>query len=63
MSNHINELKALVKQCAEVGVKVEEDNEKTVLLNNLSSKYQNIVFALSQLSSQSLDDIISTLLA
>ena len=47
----------------EVGVKVEEDDEKYVLLNSLSSKYENLVFTLSQLSSQSLDDMISTLLA
>ena len=62
MSSHINELKALVKQLAEVGVKVEEDNQKAVLLNSLSSKYHNVVFTLSQLSAQSLDDMISTLL-
>ena len=62
MSSHINELKALVKQLAEVGVKVEEDDQKAVLLNSLSSKYHNVVFTLSQLSAQSLDDMISTLL-
>ena len=44
MSIQINELKALVKQLAEVGVKVEEDDEQVVLLNSLSSKYQNVVF-------------------
>ena len=63
MSSHINELKALVKQLAEVGVKVEEDDQKGVLLNSLSSKYHNVVFTLSQLSAQSLDDMISALLA
>ena len=47
MSSQINELKALVKQLAEVGVKVEEDDEKVVLLKILSSKYHNVVFTLS----------------
>ena len=62
MSSHIIELKALVKHLAKVGVKVEEDEQKVVLLNSLSSKYHNVVFTLSQLFAQSLGDMILALL-
>lgn len=63
MSNHINELKALVKQLVEVGMTLEEEDVRALLLNILPpSMYNYVVFTLSQLSSQSLDDMISTLL-
>ena len=61
MSIHINDLKSLVKQFSKFDVNVEEDNEKVVLLNSLSSKYNNVVYTSSELSSQSLDDMISAL--
>lgn len=62
MSSHINELKLLIKQLTKVDAKVEEKDIKVILLNSLHSTYNNDFFTLSQLSSQSLDDIISSLL-
>jgi hypothetical protein len=46
MSSHNNVLKALIQQPAQVCIKVEEDDAKAVLLNNLPLKYSNIVFTL-----------------
>jgi hypothetical protein len=43
-------------------MKVEEDDAKSILLNSLPSKYNSVVFTLS-LPSQSLDDMVSFLIA
>ena len=51
-----------MRQLAETGDKVELDDGKEVLLNSLSSKYSNVVFTLSQLSSQSLEEMVASLL-
>ncbi|KAH9314127.1 hypothetical protein KI387_022754, partial [Taxus chinensis] len=50
-------------QLAEVKAAIEDEDAKAILLNSLSSKYSNVVFTLSQIQSQSLGDMIATLLA
>ena len=58
LSTHINELMSLFKKLVEIGAKVDRDDAKAILSNSLSYKYYNVVFTLSQVSSQSLDSII-----
>jgi hypothetical protein len=62
ISSRVNAFKALIQQCAKVGVKVEEDEAKVVLINNLPSKYSNLIFTLSNIPSWSLKTMISTLM-
>jgi hypothetical protein len=47
----------------EIGNKVDDDDAKAILLNSLPSTYDNLIFTLSQLSSRTFDDMITTLLA
>ncbi|KAH9327354.1 hypothetical protein KI387_007532, partial [Taxus chinensis] len=63
MSSHINNLRSLIKQLVEVKAAIEDEDAKAILLNSLSSKYSNVVFTLSQIQSQSLDNMIAALLA
>jgi hypothetical protein len=63
MSSHINNLRSLIKQLVEVKAMVEEEDAKAILLNNLPSQYNNVIFTLSQLPSQTLEDMIVALLA
>jgi hypothetical protein len=63
MSSHINNLRSILRQLAEVKVVVDEEDAKAILLNSLPSKYNNVIFTLSQLPSQSLEDMIVALLA
>eukprot|EP01018_Ginkgo_biloba_P039116 Gb_11768 [translate_table: standard] len=63
MSSHINNLRSLIKQLAEVNVMVDEEYAKAILLNSLPSNYSNVIFTLSLMSSQTLEDMISTLLS
>ena len=63
LSTHINELKALMRQLTENNSKVDEDDAKAILLNSLSSKYNNAIFTLSQMPLQSLDGMIVSLMA
>ena len=63
LSAHINELKSLMRQLREIKAQVEEDDAKAILLNSLSSNYDNTIFTLSQLSTKSLDEMIAALLA
>jgi hypothetical protein len=42
---------------------VDEEDAKAIILNSLPSKYNNVIFTLSQLPSQSLEDMIVALLA
>lgn len=63
LSTHINELMSLLRQLAEIGVKVDPDDAKAILLNSLSSKYSNVVFTLTQLPSQTLEGMVTSLLA
>ena len=63
LSNHINSLMSLLRQLVDVGTKVEAEDSKAILLNSLSSKSNKIVFALSQMSSQSLEEMVASLLA
>ncbi|KAH9288226.1 hypothetical protein KI387_032343, partial [Taxus chinensis] len=63
MSSHINNLLSLIRQLAEVTTAIEDKDAKAILLNSLSSKYNNVVVTLCQFQSQSLDDMIVALLA
>jgi hypothetical protein len=63
LSTHINELMSLFRQLAEIGAKVDPDDAKAILLNSLSSKYSNVVFTLTQLPSQTLEGMVTSLLA
>jgi hypothetical protein len=42
---------------------VEEEDAKAILFNIFPSKYNNVIFTLSQMSSQILEDMIVALLA
>jgi hypothetical protein len=42
---------------------MEEEDAKAILLNSLPSKYNNVIFTLNQMSSQTLEDMIVSLLA
>ena len=44
-------------------MKIEDEDVKAILLNNLSSNSDNVIFTLSQFSSKSLDEMIAALLA
>jgi hypothetical protein len=61
LSTHINDLMSLLRQLAETGIKVDPDDAKTI--NSLSSKYSNVVFTLAQLPSQTLEGMVTSLLA
>jgi len=63
LSNHINALMSLLRQLDDVGTKVEAEDSKAIMLNSISSQYNNIVFALSHMSSQSLEEMVASLLA
>jgi hypothetical protein len=65
LSSHINNLKSLLAQLAEIDSesKVDEDDAKAILLNSLSQKYDNAIFTLTQMPSRTLEDMISALLA
>lgn len=63
LSTHINELKSIMNQLAEIGSKKYEEDAKAILLNSLSSNYANVIFTSSQFSTRTLDEIIATLLA
>jgi len=63
LSSHINELKSLIRQFADIGIEVDEDDSKEILLNSLSSNYDNVIFTLSQIPSKTLDEMIASLIA
>jgi hypothetical protein len=63
MSNHINNLRSLIEQLSKVKATIEEENVNAILLNNLPSQYNNVIFTLSQMSSHTLKDMISSLLS
>lgn len=62
MSSHINKLRSLIRQLAEVQATIDEDYAKAILLNSLSSQYENVVFTLSQ-NSQPFEEMIVALLS
>ena len=62
MSNHISNLRSLINQLVEVGVVIDKDDAKSILLNSLPSKYSNVICSLIQMPPQTLEDVISTLL-
>jgi hypothetical protein len=41
---------------------MEKEDAKVILLNSLPSKYINVIFTLSQMSSQTLEDMVVALL-
>ncbi|KAH9312384.1 hypothetical protein KI387_027419, partial [Taxus chinensis] len=63
MSSHINNLSSLLRQLAEVKAPVDDEDAKPILLNSLPPKYSNVVFTLGQMPSNSLEDMISSLLS
>ena len=63
MSSHVNNLRSIIKQLAQVKAIVDEEDAKAMLLNNLLPKYNSGIFTSSQLPSQSLDEMVATLLA
>jgi hypothetical protein len=63
MSSHINNLKLLIKQLTEIGANFDEEDAKAILLNNLHSKCSDVIFTLTQMSFQTLEDMIYVLLA
>lgn len=63
LSSHINDLKSLLAQLADINCKVDDDDAKAILLNSLSLKYDNAIFTLTQMPSRTLEDMISALLA
>lgn len=62
MSNHISNLRILIRQLVEVNAPIYDDNAKAILLNNLPLKYENVVFTLSQIPSQAVDGMNLALL-
>jgi hypothetical protein len=58
ISSLINNLKSLIRQLTEVGAKVEDEDAKSLMLNSLSSSFNNVVFTLNQISLQTLDGMI-----
>jgi septin family protein len=61
MSKHMNNLKLIIIKLAGVGTNVDEEDAKEILLNNFPSKYRNVFFTLTQMYSQTLEDILSLL--
>ena len=53
---------SLFRKLAETCAKVDPDDAKAILLNIIFSMYRNVVFTLSQLSSQSLEKTLTSLL-
>jgi len=62
MSSHIENMLSLIRQLIEVKTTVEEEDAKAIVLNSLLSQYNNVIFTLSQMSSRTLQDMISSLL-
>jgi hypothetical protein len=60
MSSHINTLISIIRKLAEFKAVVDEEDVKAIILNSLSPKYSSSIFTLSQLPSQTLDEIISS---
>lgn len=61
MSSDISAFQALMQQRTKVGIKV-RDEAKVVLINSLPSEQSNNVFTLNNISSQSLETMILTLM-
>lgn len=51
-----------MRQLVEIDSKIDEDDAKAILLNSLSSKYDNVIFTLNQMPYQSLDEMIVALM-
>jgi hypothetical protein len=61
-SSHVNNLRSIIGQLVEVKAIVGEEHAKAILLKHLLPKYNSAIFTLSQLPSQSLDEMIVALL-
>jgi len=59
MSSHINDLGSIIRQLAEVKAVVDAEDAKAILLNSLPPKYSSATLTLTQLPSQSLDEMIA----
>lgn len=57
MSTHINNFKSLIRQLTEIGAKLEDEDAKTILLNSMPSSFNNVIFTLSKMSTQTLDEM------
>jgi len=47
MSSHVNNLRSIIRQLAEVKAVVDAEDAKAILLNSLPPKYSNAIFTLS----------------
>ena len=63
MSSNVNNLMYILRQLSKAGAKVEGEDAKEILLNNIPSSYNNVVFTLRKISSQKLHETITTLMA
>jgi hypothetical protein len=63
ISSRVNDIRSIIRQLAEVKAVVDEEDAKAILLNSLPPKYSSVIFIMSQLPSQSLDEMIAALLA
>ena len=54
-------MRAILKQVVEFNAMVDEIDAKAIMLNNIPSKYNNVIFTLSWFPSQTLENIIVSL--
>ena len=63
MLSQVNNLRSIIKQLTKIKEIVDVEDAKAIILNSLPPKYSSAIITLSQLPSQSLDEMIATLLA
>ena len=56
-------MRSLIQKLVEINTIIDEEDAKSILLNSFPYKYNNVIFNFSQMPSQTLEDIISTLFA
>ena len=54
-------MRSLIQKLVEINTIVDEEDAKSILLNYFPYIYNNIIFTLSHMPSQTLEDMISTL--
>jgi hypothetical protein len=57
-SSHVKNIRSIIRKLVEVKAVVDEEDAKAILLNILPFKYNSVVFTLSRLPSQSMDETI-----
>lgn len=62
LGEHINNMKEIMRQLHDLGVNVEEDNSKVVLLSSLPCQYDDVIKLTGINATVSFEEIISTLL-